>query len=276
MRTFAAVLTAWLACLSAAALAQPPPADTLYRDSTHLRWGVAGPKGGRFLDRRWYVVDYRDSCRIPYWSAYRACADSLAGRQQRKESLFKPDPWLPAAVRSTKADYKYSDFDRGHLAPAADFQRSRDAYAATYYLSNMCPQYPRCNSGIWQNLEGQVRSMVLDRGEAWIVTGAAFIEEDGGPADPDTGWWIGEDDQPRVAVPTHLYKAILARDKAGEFSAFAFLVPNRRSWNREQPDQFQLTVRSLETLTGWDFFPELPDSIEAACETVVLPWDWRK
>ena len=208
-----------------------PPRDTLYRDSLHLLYGVFGP-AGRFLDRRWYVVNYRDGCRIPFWSAYWLCAESLTGRQERKGSCFQPDARIPAAVRSTLEDYRRSGFDRGHLAPAAVFQRSLDAYVSTYLLSNMCPQYPRTNSGIWQNLEGQVRSMVLERGDAWVVTGAVFLEDDGRPADPDTCWWIGENDEPRVAVPTHLFNAIRVRDKAGVFSAHAFLVPNRHRWNR--------------------------------------------
>jgi endonuclease G len=269
----AAVVALWLSGLPALSPAQPA-AGPVYRDTLHLRYGLAGTEPVTFLDRRWYVVGYDAARRIPSWTAYRACAESLVGKQPRRESFFQPDPWLDESARSTREDYKYSGFDRGHLVPAADFQRRRDAYVSTYLLSNMCPQYPRTNSGIWQNLEGQVRTMVNERGEAWIVTGTAFLPARGGGRGGPA--WIGEAGRRRVAVPTHLFKAILARDRAGVYSGHAFLVPNRRSWNREQPGRFRLSVDSLELLTGLELFPLLDDSIEEACESAVLPWDWRK
>jgi endonuclease G len=56
----------------------------------------------------------------------------------------------------------------------------------------------------------------------------------------------------------------------------AFLIPNEKS---EKPLQnYVVTVDSLESLTGIDFFPELPDSIENHLESSkdVSSWSFHK
>lgn len=255
--------------------AEPVVADTVYQDSSNLKYGVRGPSD-TLLNKHYYVINYCCAWRIPYWSAYFMCAESLYGKEERKESFFQEDKSLPVQARSTRADYKYSGFNRGHIAPAAMFQRNHEAYVRTYLLSNMSPQYRRFNSGIWQTLESQLRTMIRAKESVWVVTGNAFLEDDGRPADPDTCWWLGEDDCPRVAIPTHLFAAALARAPDGGFSAYAFLIPNCKDWNKEQPSAFRLSVDSLEKLVGYDFFPALPDEVEDAVETEVLPWEWKK
>lgn len=56
----------------------------------------------------------------------------------------------------------------------------------------------------------------------------------------------------------------------------AFLLPNENSTKPLQ--QFVVSVDSLETLTGIDFFPELPDSIESLLEsrTDLSGWSFNK
>ncbi|XP_044531463.1 nuclease EXOG, mitochondrial [Gracilinanus agilis] len=68
---------------------------------------------------------------------------------------------------------------------------------------------------------------------------------------------IGEDD---VAVPSHLYKAVLARrsaDSPEPLALGAFVVPNAPIGFRPQLAEFQVSIRDLERMTGIEFFPRL-------------------
>lgn len=56
------------------------------------------------------------------------------------------------------SDYKYSGYDRGHLAPAADMHWSRQSMSESFFLSNMSPKKPGFNRGIWRKLEAVVRN----------------------------------------------------------------------------------------------------------------------
>lgn len=53
--------------------------------------------------------------------------------------------------------YARSGYDKGHLAPAADFAHSRSEMAATFDYINCLPQRPSLNRGEWKRDETKVR-----------------------------------------------------------------------------------------------------------------------
>ena len=67
------------------------------------------------------------------------------------------------------ADYKASGYDRGHLAPAADMGWSTQAMQESFYYSNMSPQLPAFNRGIWKQLEELVRDWAIAEDTILIV-----------------------------------------------------------------------------------------------------------
>jgi endonuclease G len=266
--------TALAAGVLLAAVLAAEPADTLYRSAGNLEYGILGPRG-RFLDKRCFVVNYCDQWRIPHWSAYYLHRDSLYGKQKRLEVYFQPDSVVPVQFRAIKADYKGSGYDRGHLAPAADFKRRRAAYKSTFLLSNMSPQRDNANRRVCSAIEDALRDTVVEAGEAWIVVGNAFLDASlhrttAGEHDV----WIGRkkqgEVQPVVAVPTHLFRTALVHSDVGRWSALAYLVPNTSDlapgWSISD---YQLSVDSLEKLTGLDFYPELDSAVQQPAEAVV-------
>jgi endonuclease G, mitochondrial len=265
---YAVLLAVGMAGLLGFAFARPA-ADTL-RDSTNLRYGVAGTKG-RVLDKGYFVINYSDRRRCPYWSAYHLTAKDLKGTAKRRDN-FRPDIEVPEKARSSLEDYRGKSFDRGHLAPARDFTRSKEAMAATFLLSNISPQYPNTNQGIWQELEGQIRDMIRDVGEAWVVTGDAFMSRDSQQTSPKL--WMKQGRQNRVAVPTPLFDAILTQDGKGRWCAYAFLIPNQPERNTHPTSRYLLSVDRLEQITGFDFFVELDTAVQNRIESAVPVWSW--
>jgi endonuclease G len=248
-----------------------PAADTI-RDSLNLKYGVAGPPG-HGLNHYYFYVNHNDTWRIPYWVSYHLSRRNLSGTARRKDDYHEDESLEPDAARSLPKDYVGTGFDKGHLAPAEDFTRSKKAMATSFLMSNMSPQYHATNGGVWAKLEAAVRAMVADEGEAWIVSGDAFMTTDSHPKKP--GSWIKKGGKNRVAVPTHLFKALLARDRDGRWTEYAFLVPNKRVSPGKPPRDYLITVDRLEKVTGWDFFPLLNDSLEDSLESqkpAVWPW----
>jgi endonuclease G len=249
-------------------VAAPPAADTV-RDNLNVRYGVAGPCG-HGLDHVYFYIDHNDTLRIPNWVAYHLTRKNLGGRAQRRNDFHDDESLEPEEARSLPKDYVGSGFDKGHLAPAEDFTRSRKAMSTSFLMSNMSPQYHATNGGVWAKLEAAVRAMVKDEGEAWVVSGDAFL-----PAKGETTRWVIRKGERRVAIPTHLFKALLARDQDGVWTAYAFLVPNARVSQGKPPREYLMSVDALEKETGWDFFPLLDDSLENRLESqkpAVWPW----
>jgi endonuclease G, mitochondrial len=244
-----------------------PPLDTagsaqILKSNQNLQWGIAGPKG-TILDKEFFIINHNDGWKIPYWVAYYASQQLLEGDTKRTQD-FRPDLQLPPGNRSELEDYRNSGYDRGHNAPAADFQRSKAAMSTTFLLSNMSPQTPKLNERIWEKLESEVRQSIEDEGEGWVITGSLFLSPDSHFITPSI--FIGPD---RVAVPTHCFKAICLKGKNNQYYIYSFLMPNQRENIPGQPIDYQITTDRLEVITGYDFFPLLPDSLESELESKI-------
>ncbi len=237
----------------------------LPEDDVNLPWGISGP-AGHLLDKRYFLINYNDAWKIPYWVAYYISSSVLNGKTKRTDD-FRPDPELADEERAELVDYKKSGYDRGHNAPAADFKRSQAAMSTTFLLSNMSPQSPKLNRFIWESLEDEVRKAVRDDGEGWIITGSLFLDEDSSSVEPTK--YIGKDS---VAVPTHCFKVILLKGQDSGLSAFAFLLPNKKRSIKGKPAQYMLSVDRLEQISGYDFFPALDDSLENRLESTIPTW----
>jgi endonuclease G len=68
-------------------------------------------------------------------------------------------------------DYQKSGYDRGHLAPAEDMWYSMETMVQSFFYSNMSPQLPRFNLGVWKKLEMQMRNWAVEYDNLYVVTG---------------------------------------------------------------------------------------------------------
>jgi endonuclease G len=80
--------------------------------------------------------------------------------------------------------------------------------------------------------------------------------------------------RPRVAVPTHLFKAILSLDENGRFKTYALIIPNEIQLNQNPLNDYSISIDRLEQITGYNFFPLLPDSTENDIESDDPAWRW--
>lgn len=206
----------------------------------------------QIIKHTYYTLSYNEKYEQANWVAHKLTKEMTQGNTKRKDN-FREDKKVKTGSASLK-DYKKSGYDRGHLLPAADMKFSNEAMSETFFMSNMSPQHKDLNRGIWKKLEEQVRDWVEIENELYIVTGPIFGERNKR---------IGENE---VAVPPFYYKAILDYSLP-ERKAIAFVMPNRKPPKRAKLRNYFVNIDSLETLTGIDFFPALPDSEEEKLES---------
>ena len=210
-----------------------------------------GPDDEIIVSHTGYTLSYCEEYEVPYWVAYSLTKEEVSTQSASRNDNFREDPSVPTGS-ATLQDYKKSGYDRGHMAPAADFRWSEDAMNDTFYLSNMCPQKHAFNAGIWSDLESAVRSIAYTDEEIYVVTGPVLTD---GPYET-----IGEN---KVAVPKYYYKVILDYTDP-VIKAIGFILPAENS--SEPLSYFAVTVDKVEEVTGIDFFPALPDDIEDVVE----------
>lgn len=186
-----------------------------------------------FLCRTGMAVGHNPSSRTPAWVIERLGISSLNGGVLRTDN-FRADPDLAPARRAELGDYAGSGYDRGHMAPAADFTWSNQAMAESFYLSNIAPQDPTLNRGAWSKLEDTVRSWVLQRNELLVITGPIFQARD---------TTIGAN---RVQVPYAFFKVIFDPFRR---EVISFVYPNA-SPETSEIEAFRVPIDQIEAMTG--------------------------
>lgn len=228
-----------------------------------------------------YLVNYDPTVLLPTWASYTLIDADIVSAE--RETCFREDIRLDPADRSTLADYEEDIFDRGHLVPRADMNRSRKAVINTFVLSNMMPQHDQFNRGIWGTFEALVRVWAIQRGTIHVVTGPLFDADDDGQPDPvdaiDRVLPLG-----RVGIPSHFFKIVLHELPNGFIESIAVVLPHT---DDEVPqalptaDELELiadgitSIDVIETLSGYDFFADMEPRKQRAVERFVAPQLWQ-
>ncbi len=212
------------------------------------------------LCRTAYLLSHDNKKLVALWVTYRLSAEHAMGCLPRKDD-FAPDPNLPKKKRAELVDYehlhdpgKLPHYDRGHMAPNADFDWSVAAQRESFYLSNMSPQVSELNQQQWENLEEHVRTWASLRGEVVVFVGPIFERGSGTTVGPD-----------HVAVPLAYYKIIVDAAK-GEAIAFDM---NNVATGKGDLSPFITTIASIEADTGIEF--ALPAAIDHKAKASL--WD---
>ena len=116
--------------------------------------------GEQLVTHLGYSLSYNEKHEQANWVFYELTIDEVLGSIKRKDQ-FRADPNIKTGSASL-SDYKRSGYDRGHLAPAADMKWSSKAMSESFFMSNMSPQTPSFNRGIWKKLENLVRKWAVE------------------------------------------------------------------------------------------------------------------
>lgn len=216
-------------------------------------------RGSVSLKKTTLSISYNPEHKQADWVFYPLGKNELQNCVQRTDR-FRPDPMLTARDTAQLSDYQGSGFDRGHLSPAADNKWSMRAMHDSFLLSNISPQPPRFNQGIWGKLENLVRAWALKTGDLWVTTGPLL--ERGLPS-------IGAGE---VSTPRYFYK-VLVTQTAKARKALALLLPVNASGDLSQ---YAVTIDELEERTGLDFNHGMDREAEAELESTlsVSAWDF--
>lgn len=132
--------------------------------------GSLEPKSpGEIIKHTFYTLAYSEENEQAYGVYYQLTPELINGTQSRTDD-FRADPAVSTGSASLN-DYKGSGYDRGHLCPAADMALNKTSMSESFFLSNMSPQVPGFNRGIWSSVEDQVRKWALAFDGLDVATG---------------------------------------------------------------------------------------------------------
>ena len=180
-----------------------------------------------------YILQYNEKYEIPDWVTYSITNNHRLNKIVKRANNFKKDPKV-ITISAYPEDYEKSGYDKGHMAPANIFRYDKVSESESFYMSNMVPQLPAVNRGIWKHIEEYTESLALYYKKIYVITGCVVFHN------PKT---LGEN---KVAIPDLLYKIIYNKNK--QFIV-GFLVPNINR-NTFRIDSFKTSLPLIKSMSG--------------------------
>jgi endonuclease G len=147
-------------------------------------------------------------------------------------NAFKPDPLAPKQT-DLQSSYDGSGYDRGHNMNAEDNRCDKQGMDESFYFSNMTPQVPQLNRGVWKSLETEVReaAAVADSVKVWMGSVGEIKK-------------IG-----KLSIPSQCWKVIYIK-KSSQY--FAWIFPNEVPKDKTVKT-YEVKVVDVEKLSGLKF-----------------------
>lgn len=103
-----------------------------------------------------FTVIYSEKLQQPLSVSY--IVECPSGTASRKGLNFYT---CDSVITSDDKDYSKNDYDKGHMAPAADFSCSKEMMNKTFTYLNCCLQQKDLNRTTWRLLEERERNLTL-------------------------------------------------------------------------------------------------------------------
>ena len=215
------------------------------------RVGTIQPNDITVLDRGEFVVGWSPSLKRPVWCAYHVTPQQLY--ESGKRPNFTKDK--EAANSPAPSAYERSGYDRGHMVPnhAIESRYGTEDQKKTFLMSNVAPQTPALNRGVWRNVEHRIADFWPAKyGELWVIVGT--IPNGHGETLSGTD----------IEIPGRFFQLVVAQEGM-DVRALAVAFDQHIPW-REWAARHIVSIDELEEEAGLDFLPDLPKFIQDPLE----------
>jgi|ERR1039458_4053229 uncharacterized repeat protein (TIGR01451 family) len=211
------------------------------------------------IQRTVEAIDYSDNFGEPNWASWDLTASDLGS--SGRNSSFYTDTNLPANFyHVSTGDYSGSGYDRGHMCPSADRTDNTSDNKPVFFMSNIIPQAPNNNEGVWSTFEDYCRSLAQSGDELLIICGPSGFN--GSLIQPGQ----------TVFIPAYTWKIVVVVPPGGGTAlsridaatrVISLKIPNSNgvssSWQN-----YVTSARQIEVDTGFTFFSALPSDVASA------------
>ncbi len=266
-----------MAALSAAGQVSPKTAELGWLELPSFSEDPEHFFVSHYTDEYWgkqrnYSLFWDQNRLIPIWVAY-PLNQKLIGKGPRS-GAWQYDKFMATKKQpNLKRTYQMGSVEgyiRGHLCPSND-RLKPGMNEQTFYFTNMAPQDPYLNGGLWAWLEEYVQQLAISACNAWVVTGCI---------DTDYSNWVTDVTGKNIAVPEAFFKAVLlywpADSNGGErYEAHAWIVENRSygfSGFEQKASALEVSIDELEVAIGLDLYPNLIKQVGNEVAEAVESW----
>jgi endonuclease G len=225
------------------------------------------------MEKTQYVLSYNRDKGTPNWVSWHLDSTWITGVADRQDD-YRADTSLPGGwyqVQASDYDFSNTGFQRGHMCPSGDRTSSIADNSATFLMTNFIPQSPDNNQGPWEKLESYLRTLVDQGNEVYIISGPNGAGGQGSVNSSLTSTIANG----RVTVPQKTWKVALVLPVGDNdvsrvntsSRTIAVIMPNVQGIRSDSWQKYLASVDQVESLTGYNFFSNVPQDIQDAVES---------
>ncbi len=266
LTTLTVLLITMISCASPVDSSNNPPDNNTnpYNIlSTHVSLGVpfdADSTDDYLIVRNQYVLSYNKVLNIPNWVSWELNSDWF-GDVDRYSGNFITDTTLPIGFYRVKhSDHTNSGYDRGHLVRSEERTKTIEDNKSTFILTNIIPQTPDLNRGVWLNLEYYCEDLCKkDNKLLYVIAGGINRTKN----------TIGN----QIVVPDSCFKIVVVLEKGQSLldvnestQIISVVMPNIEGVRSDKWEKYRTSIRAIENSTGYNFLDKLPINIQNIIE----------
>lgn len=209
-----------------------------------------------------YTILYDKTRKCALWAAIEMDTSVHCDNNVGRNSSWKSDPAIPEDWQPNLSS-SYAGDDRGHQIASSLRQTTVDENKQTFYYSNMTPQNSSLNGGKIGSLEQRIVTKANALGanqKMYVVTGPIFGSNPSTTTDA-SGVSCPEPDQYYYCIMTCTFNNAGAMTAA---TGCAYLFGKTNDVDRQDK-----TIDQIESLTGFDFFANVPSSFQTSAESSI-------
>jgi endonuclease G, mitochondrial len=234
--------------------------------SRHIPLGIpidSTPDDDLIIVRPQYIISYNPTINSVNWAGWNLNS-TWFGKSGRYSGNFIADTTLPDSIlRITHGDYTNSGYDRGHLVRSHERSANIEDNKSTFLMTNIIPQTPDLNRGVWLNFERFCEELALKHNkELYIYSGGVY----------KSNKTIGKG----TRVPDSCYKIVVVLERGEGLECVSYntiiysvMMPNKQGIRNYHWSKYAVSVSHIENSTGYNFLKEVPEEIQGIIEQII-------
>lgn len=191
--------------------------------------------------------------KAPIWTVFVMHDDAYPDNNAGRNDSWRDDPGVPSSWQQGGV----SGYSRGHLVASNYRQANVAANKQTFYHTNQAPQYQNgFNDGVWNTMEQAIKANAPSGRDTLYVAVGVLYE--------------GSKTSDGVPVPSHFYTLLMkcsfnASGTMTDANGCAYIFTNEAHAGMKYSEGLT-TIDAIESRSGFDFFVNVPDSLENKAE----------
>ena len=215
-----------------------------------------------YIFRKQYIVNYNYNLNITNFVLYSLRKEDY-GNVKRYSGTYLYDTLISKLKlqKITHSSYTNSGYDRGHLVRSEERTNSIENNKSTFLMTNIVPQTPDVNSGVWFRLEQYCEELVKYNKELYIISGTIFKKQ--------------KTYYNNLIIPDTLFKIIIINNNRStkriflkNLNVIAVKIPNKKGLRKANWEDYICTIKDIENSVGYNFNATLSKTFQDKLEKI--------